>query len=120
MRLATLLAADGKVDVVLIEADRLDRQGKSENAAILVEGEATRALDDARALLGRTDPETPWGRQTKSDLGHLLDDRGAAMAVYASALRSSNPQAKLGALTTQANLERRALALAKELKTGPK
>ena len=41
------------------------------------------------------------------------------MAVYASALRSSSPQAKLGALTTQANLERRALALASEVRSGP-
>lgn len=111
-KIALLLAADAKVDGALAEADRLDRHGKGEEAAKLVEGEATRSLGDATALLLETKPLSPWGASLHAELGKLFADRKAAMPGYASALRSSDAKVKLEAALLQAGLEKRALALA--------
>ncbi len=111
-KLSLLLAADAKVDGVLAEADRLDRRGKGEDAAKLVEGEATRALGDASALLAETKPLSPWGASLHAELGKLFADRRAAMPGYASALRSTDTKAKLEAALQQAGLEKRALGIA--------
>lgn len=111
-KLALLLAADAKVDGALAEADRLDRHGKGEEAAKLVEGEATRSLGDAAALLAETKPLSPWGSSLHAEIGKLFADRKAAMPGYASALRSSDTKVKLEAALLQAGLEKRALAIA--------
>lgn len=111
-KLALLLAADAKVDGALAEAERLDRHGKGEDAAKLVEGEATRALGDATALLTETKPLSPWGASLHAELGKLFSDRKAAMPGYASSLRSSDAKVKLEAALLQAGLEKRALAIA--------
>lgn len=117
-RLGALLAADAKVDALLGEADRLDRAGRGEAAAALVEGEATRAVAEARALLGRTTPETPWGRARRGELDALLVDRAGAMPGYAAALRGGALQAKVDALVAQAGHEKRALAIAAAVRSG--
>ncbi len=111
-RLGALLAADAKVDAFLGEADRLDRAGRGAEAASLVEGDAARAVTEARGLLGRTTVETPWGRARREDLDKLLVDRAAAMPGYAAALRGGGPRAKVDALVAQAAHEKRALAIA--------
>ncbi len=115
-RLGALLVADAKVDSFLSDADRLDRQGRGEAAAALVEGEATTALREARALIGHASPETPWGRQRRAELDQLFADRAAAMPRYAHALRGADAEAKVQALVEQAALEKRALGIAAALR----
>lgn len=119
-KLAMLLGADAKVDAVLSEADRLDRQGKPAEAAKLVDGEATSALSDAKALLGRTTADTPWGKEQRAELDKLLADRTAAMPAYSAALRGTDPKAKLEALVIQVGLEKRALGIAASMKAKTK
>ena len=116
VKLAQVLAADAKVDGFLAEADRLDRQGKGEAAAKLVEGDATSALAEAKALLAQTVPETPWGTTERAEFQKLFADREASLPKYAAALRSTTPESKLEAVVAQAALEKRALQLAAQLK----
>lgn len=116
--LGALLAADAKVDALLAEADRLDRAGRGEAAALVVEGEATQALTEARAQVGRATPETAWGRAQRASLDQLLVDRAAAMPAYAAALRGHALEPKVDALVAQAALEKRALALAAAVRAG--
>ncbi len=115
-RLANLLAADGKVDGLLSEADRLDRQGKSAEAAKLVEGEATTALNDARALVRLTTVETSWAKEHRDQIEKLFADRAASMPTYAASLRGSDPMLKIEALVAQATLEKRALGIAASIR----
>lgn len=118
-KLAQVLAADAKVDAVLAEADRLDRQGKGEPAAKLVESDATTALGEAKTLLAQTVPETPWGNDERAQFQKLFADREASLPKYAAALRSTTPESKLEAVVAQAALEKRALQLAASLKKEP-
>ena len=115
-KLALLLAADAKVDAVLSDADRLDRQGKPAEAAKLVEVEATSALSEAKVLLGRTTTETAWGKERKTEIERLFADRSSAMPSYAASFRAQDPKAKLDALLVQSALEKRALAIAASTK----
>lgn len=115
-KLAALLAADAKVDAVLSDADRLDRQGKPAEAAKLVEVEATSALAEAKVLLGRTTIQTAWGKERQSEVERLFADRSSAMPSYAASFRAQDPKAKLEALLVQAALEKRALAIASSTK----
>ena len=115
-RLAILLAADGKVDGLLSEADRLDRQGKSEEAAKLVEGQATTALNEARMFLQITTVDTPWAKEHRAQIEKLFADRAASMPTYAASLRSSDPVPKIEALVGQATLEKRALGIAASIR----
>ena len=115
-RLAILLAADGKVDGLLSEADRLDRQGKSEEAAKLVEGQATTALNEARMVLQITTVDTPWAKEHRAQIEKLFADRAASMPTYAASLRSSDPVPKIEALVGQATLEKRALGIAASIR----
>jgi hypothetical protein len=118
-KLAQVLAADAKVDGVLAEADRLDRQGKGEAAAKLVEGDAVSALGEAKKLLAQTVPETPWGNDERAQFQKLFADREASLPKYAAALRSTTPESKLEAVVAQAALEKRALQIAASLKKEP-
>lgn len=115
-RLSAVLAADAKVDGFLGEADRLDRQGRSADAAKVVETEATPALGEAKALLDHTVADTAWGRDRRDELAKLLGDRAAAMPSYVTALRGTDPTAKLEAVMAQAALEKRALGVATAMK----
>jgi len=115
-RLSAVLAADAKVDGFLGEAERLDRQGRSADAAKVVEKDATPALADARVLLEQTQADTAWGRERRGVLLTLLTDRAAAMPGYVSALRGADPKAKLDATLVQADLEKRALGIAASMK----
>lgn len=115
-RLSTVLAADAKVDAFLGEADRLDRLGRANEAAVIVDTEATPALNDARRLLEETPATTSWGRERRTELVKLLDDRAAVMPTYVAALKSTDPKAKLDVAQAQATLEKRALGIAASMK----
>jgi hypothetical protein len=118
-RLAAIVDADQLFDRALKAADDASRAGEDRRAADLLEGEATRAANDAIAEAEREPLESPWAGARRDALVRVLQDRQASLGEYARALRGEDLEAKLAAVQAQLELQKRALEAASSALSSP-
>ncbi|HEY2513826.1 MAG TPA: hypothetical protein VGI39_23320, partial [Polyangiaceae bacterium] len=111
-RLAAVVDADQVLDRAFKAADDASRAGQDAKAADLLEGEVVHAAADAIAEAEREPLESAWAKARRDALVRVLRDRQASIAPYAQATRGEDLEAKLAAVQTQIELQKRALAAA--------
>jgi hypothetical protein len=109
--LETIVALDRELDATLKRADEIAMKGDELRAADLLDQQAIPAADVALEGVKTAHVETPWGRERQDELRALLSDRRAEIPLYASALRSTDLESKLGAVQKQVELEKRTIEI---------
>jgi hypothetical protein len=117
--LKNAIAADQATSRALKEADDAAHDGRNAEAADLVKRVASPAGDEGVSKATAIAPRTTWGRTEKDSVVVLVSDRRREMEAYEHALRVGSDEEKLAAVTKQADIERRAAALAEEIERGP-
>jgi hypothetical protein len=107
--LESIVVLDRKLDATLKQADEIAMKGDELRAADLLDQQAIPAADAAIAAVKSAQVETPWGHERQDELRALLSDRRAEIPRYASALRSTDLESKLGAVQKQVELEKRTI-----------
>lgn len=118
-QLVQILAEDTRASAAMSEADVASRQGHTERAIEALATRARPAVDGGLRLASSSTPKTEWGRTQKATLTKLLEDRGEMIGRYSEALASHEESKLLSSLEAQAELERRAVAVAAEV-NGPR
>lgn len=113
-----VLAADQALEAALREVDARSRNDEK-GAADLIETRAMpladRVVERARAAA----PTSSWGRDRRSDLLKVAEDRRTELPRYARALREADLKAKLAAFEAQLDLQRRAMQAAARVSQTP-
>jgi hypothetical protein len=107
--LDAIVVLDRKLDATLKQADEIAMKGDELRAADLLDKEGIPAADAALEAVKAAHVETQWGHERQDELRALLGDRRAEIPRYASALRSTDLESKLGAVQKQVELEKRTI-----------
>ncbi len=114
--LASALESDDAVDRLLQQADDMSEKGNDAAAATFLDTKALPAASDALVRAQEIKVDSSWGKEHKTRLLKLLEDRKAEVPKYSAALRSGDMDARLDVLQKQVDQEKRALDLAGEIR----
>jgi hypothetical protein len=110
-----LVDDDKQIDKLLHQADVAASRGQGTEAAALI---SSRAAPSEKDVLERTrafNPASRWGRNRRTEMLALAEDRARSMADYAEALRSDDLKRVVEQMETQRKLEQRAVDLDRKL-----
>jgi uncharacterized protein with von Willebrand factor type A (vWA) domain len=118
--LERLVAMDVRASQAMREADdaSMKPQGDGGGASDVIARKAKPAIDIALSSTEAATMKTEWGRAKKDALLAVLRDRKAELPKYEEAAKSSDPDKMLAAITAQADIERRALAVVAAVQEG--
>lgn len=113
-----VLGADQALESALRDVDSLARTNPT-GAAALIDSRAIPLSDQVVARADAVAVHSSWGADRKSEFAAIAHARRDALPGYASALRSADLQAQLGALEAQLELQRRAMDVASRVSQVP-
>ena len=116
--LTKVVEVDMRASQAMRDADEAATKGDAGAAVDIIEKRATPAVNEGIGLLDKTSVDTEWGRAKKTALAGILADRKKEMPRYEDAVKTGDLEKMLGAMQSQAEIEKRALATVADLNAG--
>ncbi len=118
--LERLIALDVRASKAMRDADDAAQKadGGAAAASERIAKTARPAIETALSSTEAASMKTDWGRAKKEALAAVLRDRKAELPKYEEAIKGDDPEKMLAAIQTQADIERRALAVVAAVQDG--